>query len=113
MAFDRDQRAAPEFFAMLPEEKQDIFADAGRAHIVEPELDDAGQCGAGLKKQLGEIKVLSQHHGVVFIRPKHDVRVRGIGRTKFAPMTGGVAVLLKIRDPRKRQAVVNDNGHAG
>jgi hypothetical protein len=46
MAFDRDQRAAPEFFAMLPEEKQDIFADAGRAHIVEPELDDAGQCGA-------------------------------------------------------------------
>jgi hypothetical protein len=28
-------------------------------------------------------------------------------------MTGGVAVLLKIRDPRKRQAVVNDNGHAG
>lgn len=113
MAFDGDQRAAPEFRAMLFEDENDIFTDAGRAHIIEPQLDDTGQGGAGLKKQLGKVEVLGQHHGCVLIRPKHDFRIRGVSRAEFVPMTGSVAVPLKIRDPRNGKAVVNDDGHAG
>ena len=78
MAFDGDQRAAPKFIAMLIEDHKHVFTDAARAHVVEPELDDAGQGGAALKEQLGEIKVLREHHRVVVMRPQHDVGVGGV-----------------------------------
>ena len=99
MAFDGNQRAAPEFRIMLFEDENDIFTDAGRAHVIEPQLDDTGQGGAGLKKQFGKIEILRQHHGCVLIRPTHDFRIRGVSRAEFAPMAGSVAVRLKIRDP--------------
>ena len=113
MAFDGDQRAAPEFRAMLFEDENNIFADAGWTHVIEPQLDDTGQGGAGLKKELCKVEVLGQHHGCVLIRPKHDFRIRGVSRAEFAPMTGSVAVPLKIRNPRDGKTVVNDDGHAG
>ena len=113
MAFDSDQRAAPEFRAMLFEDENDVFTDAGRTHVIEAQLDDTGQASASLKKQFGKIEVLRQDHGCMLIRPKHDFRIRGVGRAEFAPMTGSVAVPLKIRNPRDGKTVVNDDGHAG
>ncbi len=99
MAYDGNQRATPERRAMLFEDENNVFTDAGRTHVIEPQLDDTGQTGAGLEKQFGKIEILGQHHGCVLIRPKHDVRIRGVDRTEFAPVAGSVAVRLKIRDP--------------
>jgi hypothetical protein len=56
VALDGDQRAALEFFGLLFQDEQYIFANAGGADIVKPELDDAGQRRAALKQELGEMR---------------------------------------------------------
>jgi hypothetical protein len=113
VGFHGDERAAPEIFIMLLQNQHDIFADVSRAHIIEAKLNHTWQRRLGLKKELRKIKVLSQHDGVIFFGPTHDFDVRRIGRSKLAPMAGGVTVLSKIHHPRDRQAVVNDDGHVG
>ena len=113
MSLHGDQRAASEIGAVLLEDLNHVSADVAGAHVIEPQLDDAGQSGAGLEKQFGEIEVLREHHRVMFACPKHDVRVGGIGRAKFAPVPGSMPVLPEKGDPGNRKAVVNDDGHAG
>ena len=113
MASDSDQRATAQLLLVVIKYKKDIFANAGRTHIIEPQLDHTGQSDAGLKEQLREIKILSQHHGSVLMRPPHDFRVRGIDRTKLAPVAGRMAVLQKVGGPGDGQAVIDDNGQAG
>ena len=41
MTFDGDQRAPPEFFAMLLENKNEVFA-IDRTKIIESQLDNTG-----------------------------------------------------------------------
>lgn len=98
---------------MLRQDFDDVLADEPGAHIVEPKLDDAGQRGAGLKQEFGEVEVLRENHRLVRYGPAHDVHVRGVGRPKLAPVTRGVSVLLEPLDPRDRQAIINDDRHAG
>jgi len=99
MALDGDQSAATQFFLMLFQNPPDIFADDARTYIVQPQLDDAGKRGLGLEKQLGEIKVLRQHHGAVLVRPKHHLRVWGTRRSQVAPRVGCMAMLFQVRHP--------------
>jgi len=113
VAFDGDQRAALEFFGLLFQDEQDVFTNAGGADVVKPELDDAGQRRAALKQELGEIEVLGKNDGAVLSGPPHDRGIRGVGWPQFAPVTRRMAVPAKKLHPRKRQAVVNDEGHAG
>ena len=113
MTFHRDERAASKAFVVLLQDLRHILPDVLRADVVEAKLDDARQFRLGLKKEFCEVKVVSQHNGVIFFGPAQDVGVRCIRRSKLAPMAGGVAVLTKIPHPRDRQAVVNDDGHAG
>ena len=113
MSFDSNQRATKKIFPVSFENQTHVIADAFGAHVIQPELDDAGQGSAALKKQPGEIEILGENDGVIFLRPAHNLRVRGVGRTEFAPVASDVAMLAEKIDPRKREAVVNDHGHAG
>ena len=98
---------------MLLQNCQHVLADALRADVVKPKLDDAWQGGLGLKEQLCKVKVVREDDRFVLIRPPHDFGVRGVGRAEFTPVPGIVPALTKEFDPRKRKAVVNDDGHAG
>jgi hypothetical protein len=60
-----------------------------------------------------EVEVLRENDGFILMRPLDDFRIRGVGRAKFTPVTRNVCVLVKKFNPRKRKAIVNDDGHAG
>lgn len=113
MSLDSNQRAVEKVFPVLFQNQTHVFANALGTHIIQPELDDAGQGSAALKKQPGEIEILGENHGVILTSPAHNLRVRGVGRTQFAPVASDVTMLAEKIEPRKREAVVNDHGHAG
>jgi hypothetical protein len=52
-----------------------------------------------LKKQFREIKVLSENDGVVFMRPHHNILIKGVGTTELAPMLSSMSVLAQIFHP--------------
>ena len=113
MSFDGDDRAAPQSLSVLCQYSDDVFANVSRAYIIETKLNHTGQDTAGLEEQLGKVQILRQHHGAVVHGPMHDLSVRGVGSSQLAPMPNRVPVLTEVLDPRNRQTVVNNDGHAG
>lgn len=113
MAFDSDQCPTFQVFVVLFQNLYHVFTDALRADVVQTELDNAGHLRTGLKQQLGKIQIMREHDGLIFYGPFHDHLVRRVGWTEFPPMMGVVTVLTEELHSQKREAVVNDDRHAG
>ncbi len=83
MSCDSYQRPAAHIVFLLLQNQEYIRTNVFGAHIVQSQLNHAGQCGAALKKQWRKIKVLSENDGVILTRPKHDFLIRGVGRAEL------------------------------
>ncbi len=56
--------------------------------ILHPQERHAGAAVARGKEELGKIQVLREHHVTLRARPTHQLGIRGLTRTKLAPVPG-------------------------